>query len=125
MPSQRSSGNRHGVAFLVETLVLIVVLTSTLAVFAKLVATSQRDARTSARTASAIVLATNMAEDFSASPFEGTHTESGPDVVATCAATSEPAGPGTMFRATITVADAESEATLCTLETARYVGGEA
>ena len=125
MASTRRGTNQHGVAFLVEALVLIVVLTSTLAVFAKLVATSQRDARTSARTASAIVLATNVAEDFSARPFEGTHTESGQAVVATCTATSEPTGPGTMFHATITVADAESEATLYTLETARYVGGEA
>ena len=125
MPSQRSSGNRHGVAFLVETLVLIVVLTSTLAVFASLVTSSQRDARASARKSSAIVLATNVAEDFTARPHVGTTTEKSANVVATCTGTSEASGPGTMYKANIVVTDDESGETLYTLETSRYVGGDA
>jgi hypothetical protein len=125
MATGTMSARHDNIAFLVEALVLLVVLMASLAVFTNLFASAQREGRHSARTTHAIILATNAAEAFSADPQVGEVTSSSDGLRVSCHAQAEPAGPGKMYRAEVTVVEEDTGETLYTIETARYVRGDA
>lgn len=141
--------SRHGVAFFIEALVLLVFLIWSLAVLAGLMESVQTRGTTANELSAAVILASNDAEEFSASPTvlertaryrysEGTLTELESDgalldepdkedgngrtydLVRTVEQSGQPAG--TLFKAHIEVS--HHGRTVYSLETSRYISNE-
>ncbi len=117
--SSRSNSTHRGMAFLVEALVVLAFLMTSLAVFVQLFSSAQIKGLHSERLSRAVILATNTAEEFSAHPttIEESTTEDGLTIV--CDVDDEKRDAGTLYNATITVRDGEED--VYTLHTARYV----
>lgn len=123
-------GGRSTVSFVVEALVLLVFLAACMAVFTQLFSGSSKLAASSERLSNAIMVAKDAAEEFSSEPAAVAAGEPvGLTVIAngkgsfnvTCDVTDESTGAGTMYRAHITVSDAEG--TAYELDASRYVSG--
>ncbi len=118
---QRSQGHR-GAAFLIEALVVLAFLMISLAVFVKLFAAAQLEARSSTRMSEAVQLATNQAEEFSADPAHASTEKELNGLRLTCEVKPTKRAAGTLYEATITVNDEQhGEQGIYTLATSRYV----
>lgn len=130
----RSSGGvgrqsvRHGRAFLIEALAVLAFLMASLAVFAQLFAGAEIEALKANRLSRATTMASNYAEEFSADPMAAPTSVTEDELTLTCEIKPVQRDAGTLYEATITVAD-EGGNDLYVLETSRYVtdagGGEA
>lgn len=122
-PRDPRPGIRHGTAFLVEGLVLLVFLMAAASVFALAFARSQALEEEALVTTRATLLAQEAAEGFCASPADaaGSYEEDGLMVSVSTTAEGRGDGAGTLWRATIVVSDGGAE--VYALETARYVAG--
>lgn len=109
-------------AYLVEAMVLLIFLVAVLAVCSALFAQSLTTAREQSRLERAIAVATDAAEQFSADPT-GYTPEDTDEFQVTCSVTPETNAAGTLYEATITVNEDDSQ--IYTLTTARYVEGGA
>ena len=109
----------HGMAFVIESLVLLVFLTASLAVFSLLLSTSHTTGSSTRELTTAVLAAENVAEQFSASP-SSVHEETtiGDNVVKTTVTPQSMDG-GTLYNATIVVYQQGGE--IYRLTTARYV----
>ena len=117
----RQSISQRGMAFLVEALVILAFLMFSLAVFVRLFVGAQLEGVAATRKSEAVLLATNVAEEFSANPT-GVVAQSetdGLDVV--CDVEPQKREAGTLYRATIVVSHEGEE--VYRLLTSRYVSG--
>ena len=122
-PTRRRTQGRpawSGMAVVVEAMVLLVFLLGSLAVITQLFAAASVRAQEGRLLAEAVAAATTTAERFAADPasVEDAHTEG--DLTVRCDVTSEKAGTGTLYHATIRVFGGTSKPALYTLTTARY-----
>lgn len=117
--TSRTRNSHRGMAFLVEALVVLAFLMTSLAVFVQLFSSAQLQGMRATRLSEAVMAATNTAEQFSANPasVQPSATENG--LTITCTVEEEPHTSGKLYNATITVRDGDTE--LYTLRTARYV----
>ena len=122
---QRSGGHR-GIAFLIEALVVLAFLMLSLAVFVKLFASAQLEARSSTRMSQAVQLATNQAEEFSADPVHASGEKEEDGLRLTCEVKPSKRAAGTLYEATITIHDERyGQRGIYTLTTSRYVSNSA
>lgn len=119
-----------GAAFIVESLLLLVFLVFSLAIFAQASATSIGKAGESAQLTHAVTAASNVAEHFAADPTSVEKYTSISSFVVVCDTVAEDQENGTLYNATLSVYDnkandePQSAATgepVYTLTTARYV----
>ena len=110
-----------GTAFLVEALLLLLLLLATLAVFVSLLSRAITQSDEQAALDRAMVVATNTAESFSASPatYVCEPIQDGMDV--TCSVTATYLEAGALYEALITVS--EGGEAVYELSCARYVSG--
>lgn len=118
-------------AFLVEALVLLVIVAGVLAVLMSVFAQAYNTGKQSRDEAAAILLASNMAEEFSATPEVGVTVAKDDAHVAYCTVEAQPQEGGVLYFAHIAVYESD-EATneaaepsaidaIYQLDTARYV----
>ena len=127
--STRTSRTRpawSGMAVMVEAMVLLFFLVTSLAIITRLFAAASTYAREGEQLAEAIAIATTQAERFAADPAtaEGTHEDG--ELSVTCEVTSDPTAAGTLYHAHIAVFDTTDTAPqhpVYTIETARYEQG--
>jgi hypothetical protein len=112
---------RHGTAFLVESLVMLLVLICCLAVVVGLVSTAWHASEDASRRESAVELASDCAERFSADPTGVSGTTSSDGLELTCSVTPTDTGSGVLYEADIVVSADSRE--IYSLTTSRYVGG--
>lgn len=101
----------HGMAFIVEAVVLLAFLVASITIFFQLFAQSKNIGVENEKLSGAIVLATNMAEEFAVHPVSTesvTRTEDG--LMGSISVTQEETGGGVLYRAVITVTDASNDA---------------
>lgn len=125
----------HGTAFVVEALVLLAFLAFALAVFMQLFGAAHVRGAEERQLTQAVLLASNAAEEFAATPQAGSTSTAFDDAgnelaqaagaegayVVTCEVTPERTQGGTMYRANIMVTCDGAE--VYRLESARYVSG--
>ncbi len=121
---------RSTTAFVVETLVLLVVLVASMAVFTQLLSRATSTADQSERLCRAVSVAESAAEEFSADPVAveagksvgaGVATKGRDGFDVTCKVSEDERGSGTLYRAHIVVSD--ENGTVYELDTSRYVSG--
>lgn len=95
--------NWTGAAFIVEALILLVFVAGTLAVLLNIFARSYTVGQASQKEARAILVATNVAETFAASPAEGIFVSTEGDFVTSCLVQEEKTSAGTLYNARISV----------------------
>lgn len=105
---RRNNGSRPmwpGVAFIVEALLMLLFLTACLAVFMRVLGDSQVTGTQSLQLETAIVLAQDAAEDFSADPAanQGVSMQEQDGYVVTTVNTPQEMEAGTLYRAVIVV----------------------
>jgi Tfp pilus assembly protein PilV len=119
---------RTNTAFMVESLVLLVVFIAALAIFVSLFSQAISDSDQAKRLSSATYAAQNAAEEFSANPKAvangetvagGYATDNGGDFQIDCHVESTATKSGTLYTAHIVVSDKDGEA--YSLDTTRYV----
>lgn len=119
---------RSTTAFVVETLVLLVVLAASIGVFTQLFSRATAAADQSTRLCQAVNVAEDAAEEFSADPARVAAGEKVGDGVAikgrhgykvSCKISQDKRSAGTLWRARITVSDSQGK--LYSLDTSRYV----
>ena len=114
------------VAFIVESILLLVFLAASLAVLTKVFSTSLNASVESRTTDAATIAAGSIAEHFAADPSNIDETTELGDLLIKCEVTPEPRADGTLYHATISVYDktgAHGNVPVYTLETARYESG--
>ena len=116
--SARTGKRTTSMAFIVETLVLLVFLVGSLAVITQLFASSASKAVESQDLERAVILAANTAERFSADPEGVEETTTAGDLAVNCAINTETLSYGTQYDATIIVYSSEGE--VYRLQTSRY-----
>ena len=126
-PAARS-GNRkaasHGIAFLIEALVILAFLVACMAVFTKLFAAAQLEGLAATHTSQAVICATNRAEQFSANPTNTDEVVTETGLRTVCEVEEIQRGAGVLYNATIIVYDESAQgAEIYRLETSRYVSG--
>lgn len=107
-------------AQMIEAAVMLLVVTCALGVTTFLLASAASMVRASETAEAATRAAANAAEVFSADPASAPSVQKEGDLTVCCSATPEPHSEGTLWRAHITVSDADG-ATVYELDTARYV----
>lgn len=119
---------RSTTAFVVETLVLLVVLAASIGIFTQLFSRATAAADQSTRLCQAVNVAEDAAEEFSADPARVAAGEKVGDGVAikgrhgykvSCKISQAKRSAGTLWRAHITVSDSQGK--LYSLNTSRYV----
>ena len=114
------------VAFIVESILLLVFLAASLAILTKVFTASLNASVESRTTDAAAIAAGSIAEHFAADPARiDENTELG-DLLIKCEVTPEKRKDGTLYHATISVYDktgAHGNTPVYTLETARYESG--
>ena len=116
---ERRASTWHGMAFVIESLVLLVFLTASLAVFSVLLGTSHTTGASTRGLTTAVLAADNVAEQFAAAPSSvSAETIDGDNVVKTTITPQKMDG-GTLYNATIGVY--QNDAELYRMTTARYV----
>lgn len=119
-----SSRPWHGMAFIIEAVVLLAFIALAISVFFRLFAYSEGASAQSQQLSAAVAYASNTAEQFAASPTsmsDYSKTEDGLHV--TCQVEPNKTSAGTLYKATITISDPTSGDELYTLHTASYVSG--
>ena len=110
---------RSSLAFIVESLVLLVFLIASLAVIMQVLAASANKATESRQLEQAVILASNAAERFSADPTGIEETTMVDGLALTCKVSETALAQGTRYEASITVFSENGE--IYRLNTARYV----
>lgn len=119
---------RSTTAFVVETLVLLVVLAASIGIFTQLFSRATAAADQSTQLCQAVNVAEDAAEEFSADPARVAAGEKVGDGVAvkgrhgykvSCKISQDKRSAGTLWRAHITVSDSQGK--LYSLDTSRYV----
>lgn len=127
-PASDSKRMRSTTAFIVETLVLLVALVLSMAVFTQLFSRASSTANESARLCRAVTVAEDAAEEFSADPAAiaagkkvgaGVAQEGEDGFEVSCEVTEDKRDTGSVYRAHIAVAD--DDGTVYELDTSRYV----
>lgn len=106
-------------SFLIEALVVLALLMSCLAVFAKLFTSAYLEGQAANQLSGAVLVAQNCAEEFSANPLAVSPTSEQGDYVVSCTTTEQSHAQGTLFQATIVVSLKGEE--VYSLTTSRYV----
>lgn len=110
-------------AFIVESLLLLVFLVGSLAIFTQMFAVSAGQAAQGATLSAAVAAAGNTAERFAADPESiEPQTQEG-DLRVVCDVTSDARSGGTLYHATISVFEANGAEPVYTITTSRYVSG--
>lgn len=125
---RRTHATRHqGFSFLIEALAVVVFLMVALAIFARLFAGAQIEGIEANHRSQAVLLATNIAEEFSANPTGVQTSATQGDLEATCDVSPQKRDAGTYFEAHIVVRekDKASGEPLFELDTSRYVSDRA
>lgn len=119
-----SESSWHGMAFLIEAVVLLAFLAVCIAVFFRLFAYSKSQSTSTTQVTNAITYASNAAERFALDPtsMSGYYDEQDGYAIS-CHVVPRTTDAGTLYDATITVSDASTEETLYTLTTTAYVSG--
>ena len=117
---KRSLSSWAGTAFIVESMLLLVFLIGSVAVFTQLFAASVDRSTSSENLTKAVVAAESAAERFSADPTGSAGTTLAGDMTIVCDSTSEELAGGTLYHATITVFGPDQETPVYVLETASY-----
>lgn len=112
----------HGMAFLIEAVVLLAFIAVCITVFFRLFAYSKDISVTNRELSSAVMYASNTAEEFALSPatMDGYSNTEG-DFVVTCSVEPEDTSTGTLYKASIVVSSASTGDELYTLTTSSYV----
>lgn len=119
---------RSTTAFVVETLVLLVVLAASIGIFTQMFSRATATSDQSARLCQAVNVAEDAAEEFSADPVavsQGKTVGHGVTVKGRngykvhCKTSQDKQGAGTLWRAHITVSDSQGK--IYSLDTSRYI----
>lgn len=122
--SASRNAKRSSVAFIVESLVMLVFLVASLAIVTQLLAASADRASQSQHLEQAVIAAANTAEQFSADPTGvAAQSSSSNGLTTACAVTPTRTSSGTLYSAAISVSDGTG--VIYTLQTSRYVSGGA
>lgn len=115
----------HGMAFLIEAVVLLGFIAVAIAVFFRLFAYSESISSENTVLSNAVVYASNAAEQFCIDPesMAGYEKIEGDNYRVHCNVSQRATGAGTLYDATITVSDASTGEELYTLTTSDYVSG--
>lgn len=120
--SRVTEGTWHGMAYLIESILLLAFIVAAITVFFELFSYSENIATNNNTLSDAVVYATNTAEMFAASPElmkdYGTERD---DYHITCNVTEREAAAGTLYDAVIEVTSVSSGEVLYTLNTTNYV----
>lgn len=108
-------------AFIVESLLLLVFLVGSLAIFTQMFAASAEQASQGGTLSAAVAAAGNTAERFAADPESITTEAHEGDLRVVSNVTQEPRDGGVLYRATISVFDANNAEPVYTVTTSRYV----
>ena len=111
----------HGAAFVMEALLLLFFLIVSLTIFMTLFSNATEMGEDNDRLASAVTLATNMAEQFTADPATSEGTYQSGDYIVTCQVTPDAMAGGTLYKAAIAVH--RDDAVIYTLEVDSYKSG--
>lgn len=109
------------VAFLVESMLLLVFLVASLAVLAQVFTASLNRSVESRTLDAASIAAGSIAEHFAADPSDVQEVVKLGDLLIRCETTEEPRSGGTMYKATIDVYDSTNGNLVYSLPTSRYV----
>lgn len=112
-----------GVAFIIESMLLVVFLIASLSVFTQLFSSAVNNAEHSRSITAAVALASNSAERFAADPEEEAGETVSGNMRVVCDVTSEDRPAGTLYHATISVYNGPVAEPVYTIQTARYVSG--
>lgn len=112
-----------GAAFVVEALVLLAFLAGSIAILLSIFAYAEEQGQENHRITQAIVLASNTAEEFNATPEFPPQINQTDELIAICTVETKTNGIGTYYEATIVVTDKESGDEVYTLTSTRYVSG--
>ena len=123
--SKRGSTSWTSVAFIVESMLLLVFLIGSLAVLTQVFSTSLNRSVESRTLDAATIAAGSIAEHFIANPEDVQEETLLGDLRIECDTTEERHVGGTLYKATITVYDVTLDKAIYTLDTSRYVSGEA
>lgn len=113
------------VAFIVESMLLLVFLIGSLAILTQVFSLSLNRSVESRTLDAATIAAGSIAEHFIANPEDVQEGTLLGDLRIECNTTEERHVDGTLYKATITVYDVELDKAIYTLDTSRYVSGEA
>lgn len=119
--SQVASQSHHGMAFIVEAVVLLAFIALAITVFFRLFAYAETASVTSSELSRAVACAADVAEQFAVDPtgVAGYSAEEDGFTI-TCDVNQNGTGAGVMYNATINVVSAESGEMLYTLTTSKY-----
>lgn len=123
--ASRPNGSWSSVAFIVESILLLLFLVASLAVLTQVFSASLSRSVESRTLDAATIAATSIAEHFAADPAGVEEETKLGDLLVRCAVTDEPRAAGTMYRARIEVFDlsaAGGGGAVYSLSTARYEG---
>ena len=126
--AHRSRSSWSSVAFIVESILLLVFLVASLAVLTQVFSASLSRSVESRTLDAANIAATSIAEHFAADPTDVEERTQLGDLMVTCEVTDEPRQNGTMYHATISVYDIGSGGTggvVYKVETSKYESGVA
>lgn len=112
-----------GMAMLVEAMLLLVFLMTSLAIAMQLFAASSSRAQQGRDLSRAVAEATNVAERFAADPSTAGGVTQADDLTIDCQVTDEDTARGTLYHATITVFADDAKTPVYVLTTARYEQG--
>lgn len=111
------------VAFIVESMLLLVFLVGSLAVLTQLFALSLSRSVESRTLDAATIAATSIAEHFAANPNDVQETTQLGDLIVKCDVTPEQRQAGMLYHATISVVDVGSGEVVYEMATARFESG--
>ncbi len=111
---------RHGMAFIVEALILLAFLVACIAVFMQLLGSAGHLSEDATKLDRAVQYAVNAAEQFAADPVSSEGEGSHAGLTVTSDVTEEAMDHGTLYHAHIVVTDEES-ATIYELDTSKYL----
>lgn len=112
----------HGMAFIIEAVILLFFIAISVAVFFRLLSYSEITSASAADLSSAIASASNTAELFAADPVSMSgYAKAEGDYYITCDTETSAKAAGTMYEATIKVTNTATDEVVYTLTTSRYV----
>ena len=111
------------IAFIVESMLLLVFLVASLAVLTQLFAMSLNRSVESRTLDAATIAATSIAEHFAADPNDVQESTQLGDLIVKCDVTPEARKAGTLYRATISVFDTGSGEKVYEMSTSRFESG--
>ena len=124
--TSRARSSWSSVAFIVESILLLVFLVASLGVLTRVFSASLNHSVESRTLDASTIAATSIAEHFAADPTDVEERVKLGDLVVTCDVTEEPRAAGTMYHARIDVYDmtgADASEPVYTILTSRYESG--